>query len=101
MWARVSSYDHQILRPSRSGDDKAVWLGSELGVENLRRRVDSSRGRCPRVVAHADAVGGWIPGLWSRYVVERVYLVSFIRQRLDVHRSDKLSHSLLGLRIWT
>ena len=53
------------------------------------------------MVARAAAVGGQIPGLWSRNVVERVCLVSFIRQRLDVHRSDKLSHSLLGLRIWT
>ena len=26
VWARVSSYDHQILRPSRSGDDKAVLV---------------------------------------------------------------------------
>ena len=24
VWARVSSLDHQILRPSRSGDDKAI-----------------------------------------------------------------------------
>ena len=49
------------------------------------------------MVVHANVVGGWIPGLWSRYVVEHVCLVSFIRERLDVHRSNRERHGLLGL----
>ena len=58
--------------------------------------------RCPHVVVCAAAVGGRVPGFWSRYAVEQVCLVGFIRQGLDLRRSDiKLSHGLLGLRIWT
>ena len=53
------------------------------------------------MVAREAAVGGWIPGLWSQYAVERVCLVSFIKQSLDLRRSDMLSHSLLGCWILT
>ena len=35
------------------------------------------------------AVGGLVSGFWSRYAVEHVCLVGFIRRRLDVHRSDR------------
>ena len=47
--------------------------------------------------ARAAAVGGRVPGFWSRYAVEQVCLVSFIRRRLDVHRFDRERHGLLGL----
>ena len=54
------------------------------------------------MVARAAAVGGRVPGFWSRYAVEHVYGVGFVRQGLDLRRSDiKLSHDLLDLRIWT
>ena len=53
------------------------------------------------MVTRAAAVGGRIPGFWSRYAVERVCLVSFIRQRLDVHRPDRERHGLLGCWILT
>ena len=33
----------------------------------------------------------------SRHAVEHIYLVCFIRRRLDVHISEKLSHGLLDL----
>ena len=49
------------------------------------------------MVAHAAAVGGQVPGFWSRYVVEQVCLVGFIRRRLVVHRFDRERHGLLGL----
>ena len=41
------------------------------------------------------AVGGRVLGFWSRYAVEHVYLVGFIRRRLDVHISDIDVMSLL------
>ena len=41
--ARVASYDHQILKPSRSVDEEAVMAARvhehDLEVKNLRRRV--------------------------------------------------------------
>ena len=46
--------------------------------------------------ARAVAVGGRVPGFWSRYAVEQVCLVGFIRRRLVVHRFDRESHGLLG-----
>ena len=49
------------------------------------------------MVAHADAVGGLVPGFWSRYAMDQVCLVGFIRRRLVVHRFDRERHELLGL----
>ena len=43
------------------------------------------------------AIGGRVPGFWSRYAMEQVYLVGFIRRRLVVHRFDRERHELLGL----
>ena len=41
--ARATSYDHQILRPSRSVDEEVVMAARvhehDLEVKNLRRRV--------------------------------------------------------------
>ena len=54
-----------------------------------------------RVVVRAAAVGGQVPGFWSREAVEHVCGFGFDRKSLDLHRFDKLSHGLLGLRIWT
>ena len=47
--------------------------------------------------ARATAVGGRVSRFWSRYAVEHFCLVGFIRQRLDVHRSNRERHGLLGL----
>ena len=33
MWARVSSYDHQILRPSRSRNDKTVLVARAAEIQ--------------------------------------------------------------------
>ena len=49
------------------------------------------------MVARAAAFGGWVLGFWSRYAVEHVCHVGFIRRRLDVHKPDKERHGLLGL----
>ena len=49
------------------------------------------------MVARAAAVGGQVPRFWSRYAMEHVCLVGFIRRRLDVHRFDRERHGLLGL----
>ena len=48
------------------------------------------------MVAHAAAVGGRVPRYWSRYAVEQVCLVGFIRRRLVVHKFDRERHELLG-----
>ena len=47
--------------------------------------------------AHGRASGDRISGLLSREVMEHVCGFGFIRQSLDLRRSDKLSHSLLVL----
>ena len=49
------------------------------------------------MVAHAAAVGGRVPGFWSRYTVEHVCGVGFVRRGLDLRRSDWERHGLLGL----
>ena len=49
------------------------------------------------MVAYAATIGGRVPGFWSRYAVEQVCLVGFIRRRLVVHRFDRERHELLGL----
>ena len=51
------------------------------------------------IVVRGKASGDRISGLWSREVVEHVCGFGFVKQSLDLHRSDKLSHGLLGLRI--
>ena len=48
------------------------------------------------------ATHGWlsvdrISGFSSREAEEHVYCVGFDRRRLDVHRSDRERHGLLGL----
>ena len=53
------------------------------------------------MVARAAAVEGQVPGFWLREVVKYVCGFGFVKQSLDLHKSDKLSHGLLGLRIWT
>ena len=49
--------------------------------------------------ARGRASGDRISGFWSQVAVEHVCGFGFVRQSLDLHRSDKLSHGLLGLRI--
>ena len=49
------------------------------------------------MVARAAAVGGRVLGFWSRYAVEHVCGVGFVRRGLDLCRSDRERHGLLGL----
>ena len=49
------------------------------------------------MVACAAAVGGRVPGFWSRYAVEQVCLVGFIKRRLVMRRFDRERHRLLRL----
>ena len=49
--------------------------------------------------ARGRASGDRISGFWSQKAVEHVCGFGFVKQSLDLHRSDKLSHGLLGLRI--
>ena len=50
-----------------------------------------------RVVARELAAKSQVSGFLLREVVEHVCGVGFIRRSLDLRRSDKLSHGLLGL----
>ena len=52
--------------------------------------------RCPHVVVRAAAVGGRVPGFWSRHAGEHVCGVGFVRRGLDLRRSDRERHGLLG-----
>ena len=47
------------------------------------------------MVARAAAVGGRVPGFWSRYAVEHDCGVGFIRRSLKLHRSEIDVTSLL------
>ena len=96
--ARVSSDEDRNLRFSRSVDEKAIMMARvhehNMEVRNLRRYV----GDFPETIeARGRASGDRISGFWSREVVEHVCGFGFIRQSLDLCRSDKLSHGLLGL----
>ena len=95
-------------------DSQAKWIGGRQGClggacgldPSWESRIfdsacESSSRRCLRVVARAVAVGGQVPRFWSGYAVEHVCLVGFIRRRLDVHRSDRERHELLGCWILT
>ena len=102
MRARVRSDEGRNLKFCRSVDEKAVMAARvhehDLEVRNLRRRVeDFSETTEARGRASSDRISGF----WSPEVVEHVYGFGFVRQSLDLRRSDKLSHNLLSLRIWT
>ena len=56
---------------------------------------------CLCVVVRATSYGCQTSGFFSREVVEHVCGFGFIRQNLDLHRFDKLSHGLLGCWILT
>ena len=58
-------------------------------------------GLCLRMVARATSYGCCTFGFFSWEVVEHVYGVGFIRRSLDLCRSNKLSHGLLGCWILT
>ena len=49
------------------------------------------------MVVCAATVGGRVPGFWSRHAEEHVYGVGFVRRGLDLRRSDRERHGLLGL----
>ena len=45
MEARATSYDHQILRPSRSVDDKAIWAARGPRRRSGSEESEAARGR--------------------------------------------------------
>ena len=54
MEARATSYDHQILRPSRSGDDKAI-----LAARMAEIRAGSQESSAARVIVPGAVVHAW------------------------------------------
>ena len=53
--AHATSYDHQILRPSRSVDDKAVWA-----ARGPRRRSGSEESEAARGRFSGANYGAWL-----------------------------------------
>ena len=51
----MTSYDHQILRPSRSVDDKAVWA-----ARGPRRRSGSEESEAARGRFSGANCGAWL-----------------------------------------
>ena len=99
MEARATSYDHQILRPSRSVHVEAFRVARvprrRSEVRNLRRRMrDFPKLSSARGLLSVD----WIFGFSSRLAKEHVCGIGFDRRRHDVHRSDRERHGLLGLQ---
>ena len=73
----------------------------------MSRESATARMRVPGAIVRSwwceqAAIGGQVPGFWSRYAMEHICGVGFVMRGLDLRRSDiKLSHDLLGMRIWT
>ena len=72
MEARATSYDHQILRPSRSVDDKAFLAARVTEILVRSREFASARGRVPRAVLRA-----W----WRVRLPLEVEFLGFFRER--------------------
>ena len=53
------------------------------------------------VIVHVATDGVWDLGFFLRYAMGHVCVVGFVRRRLDVHKSEKFSHGLLGCWILT
>ena len=53
MWARVSSYDHQILRSSRSGDDKAILATRVAEIQAGSQEPSTARVRVLGAIVRA------------------------------------------------
>ena len=73
-------------------------------IDELHTRSKEERGMrlwslWQRVVARAAVDGDLAPVLWPQEAMEHVYMVDFIRQRLDVHKSDKWVTDFLCLWI--
>ena len=80
--------DRQTRRPA----GQRVRPEDDLEVKNLWRRVGDFQRLLQRLEARGKSSGDWISGFWSREILEHIYGVGFIRQSLELRRSDKLSH---------
>ena len=95
MRAGISGF---VDRWMRRLSGRRVCQEDDLEVRNLSRRM---RDFLETTEARGRASGDRISGFWSREVVEHVCGVIFIRRSLDVHRSDRERHRLLGCWIST
>ena len=83
--------DRWTTRPSGRRVDQA----DDLEVRNLWRRVrDFPKLSAARGLLSADRISGFS----SRVAEEHVSGIGFDRRRLDVHRSNRERHELLGLQ---
>ena len=69
MWAHASSYDHQILKPSRSGDNKAVLA---------TRVAEIQAGSQEPSVAHVRVPGAIVRAWWRVQLPLEVECLGFV-----------------------
>ena len=72
MWECVSSYDHQILRLSRSGDDKAILVAR---VAEIQAGSLEPSAACVRVT------GAVVRTWWRVRLLLEVKFLGFFRER--------------------
>ena len=88
MEARATSYDYQILTPSRSVDDKAVWVARGSRRQSGSEESVAACGIFPETTeARGTASGDRISWFSLRETEEHACVVGFFRRRLDLHRS--------------
>ena len=103
-WRRVQQrlttrFLGQVDRWMRRLSWRRVYQEDDLKVMNLRRRMGIFQSLFRSVGARENSDGDKLPGFGSREAVDHVFVVGFVS--VDLHRFEKLSHGLLGLRIWT
>ena len=104
--ARVSSYDHQILKPSRLGDDKAVLAARVVEIQAGSQEPSVACVRVPgaivrpwwhvRLLLKVGCLGFVHDMPWSTFVL----LVSSGKGLMCTDLIGRGS-DYLGLRIWT
>ena len=88
MEARATSYDHQILRSSKSVDDKAVCAARGPKRRSGSEESEAARESLPETTeVRGTTFGDRISGFSLRDTEEHACVVGFFRRRLDLHRS--------------
>ena len=106
VWAHVSSYDHQILRPSRSGDDKAVLVALVAKIQAGSQEPSAACVRVSGAIVHAWW-RVWLPLEFGclGFVHDMPWSTSVLLVSLDegLMCTDLIGRGTdcLGLKIWT
>ena len=87
--------DRGTTRPT----ERCMYLIDELHTRSKEAQGMRLWSLWQRMVAHAAVDGDLAPVLWPQEAMEHAYVVDFIRQRLNVHKSDKWATDCLCLWI--